>query len=157
MPTVNEMTVSGYIQSDPRVIGDVSVFLNAVGSLSNAVGIEGQAVFPDVLDRTVIHYNTTAVWNSTPSLVAEKGHFYVYSDYTTKEIDGEIVNIPAIKIGDGTSYLIDMPVIASSDDEEWIDHINNWAIHVSETDRNDWNNKVTATVNEPNETLLLTF
>ena len=54
-----------------------------------------------------VHVATTAVWNSTPMLIAESKHIYVYSDYYE--------NNPGIKIGDGTTYLIDLPFVEGND------------------------------------------
>lgn len=156
MGAVYEVNINGDISYLKSLTGTISADISG-GSISPIHTVTGDVTVPYVLDRTAIHYNTTATWNSTPTLVAEKGHIYVYSDYDTKEVEGETVNIPALKIGDGTSYLIDMPFIASSDDDEWIDHINNWSIHVSPEDRTDWNNKVSANVNEPDENLILSF
>ena len=34
MPTVNEITVDGYLQSSPRVFGDVSMLVETLGALS---------------------------------------------------------------------------------------------------------------------------
>lgn len=52
-----------------------------------------------------IHVDTTAGWEAQPELVAKLGHLYVYSDYDEK--DG--VDIPAIKVGDGVSLVVDLP------------------------------------------------
>ena len=90
-------------------------------------------------------YNTTAGWNSTPTLVAQNEVMYVYTDGL--QYSGGY--IPRIKIGDGSSYLIDLPFL----NEEEIDHINNQLIHVSAADRLSWNNKVTTY--EPEEEILL--
>lgn len=57
----------------------------------------------------VIYTGSTANWNATPDLVTKSGSIYVYNDYAT--VDG--TKVPAIKIGDGTSYLIDMPFVYS--------------------------------------------
>ena len=54
-----------------------------------------------------IHVDTTAGWEAQPALVAKLGHLYVYSDYAEK--DG--VDIPAIKVGDGGSLVVDLPFI----------------------------------------------
>ena len=156
MPTVNEVTISGAINTPVTINGDLSKFLQTVGSLSNQNQISGNASFPSVIDRTAIHYDYTEAWNAHPELVAQEGHLYIYRDYEKRENpDGTIADIPAIKIGDGTSYLIDMPFLSTGDDEAWIDHINNWSIHVSGPDRTNWNDKVTAEVIEAEETLIL--
>ena len=69
--------------------------------------------------------------------------------------DGSIVDVPAIKVGDGVSLLIDAPFMLSADDQDWIDHINNHTIHITQAEREYWNNKVASNVNENNEELIL--
>lgn len=105
-----------------------------------------------------IYYNTTEGWNSQKQLVGELCSFYVYTDHTVT-VDGE--KKPAIKIGDGQAYLIDLPYI-STDLTELIarieNHINNTIIHVSEEDRMFWNNKCSVIEDEvPNEHLIFTI
>ncbi len=80
---------------------------------------------------------TEAEWNAAPRLVAEVNTIYVYTDHDT--YDGE--NIPAIKIGDGTSYLIDMAFV-SDNTSVLFNHINDYVVHISASERNFWNNKV---------------
>ena len=79
-------------------------------------------------------YNTTAFWNSYPDLVAKKGYIYIYSDYM--QSGGQ--NIAGFKVGDGTSYLIDMPFT----DKISMEHIQNNTIHITQEEREFWNNKV---------------
>lgn len=67
---------------------------------------------------------TTAEWNVLTSLVSEANTIYVYSDYKT--VDG--VDIPAIKIGDGLAYVVDLPFSTQSITQEQID---NWDEKVS--------------------------
>ena len=151
MPTVNEIHIGGSVSYKEGAKGSLSNKLNVrSGSLINKMGIEGAGSIPKIINRSQIHYDTTANWNSQIDLVGEEGHIYVYSDYTTKEIEegGEIktVNIPAIKIGDGLAYLIDTPFIATGESQDFIDHINNLSIHVMPTDRTNWDEKVSADV-----------
>lgn len=91
--------------------------------------------------QEIVHRDTTTHWNAQVQLVAERGHIYVYSDYL--QVDG--VTLPAIKIGDGTTYLIDLPFV-SGDNTVLSDHINNIVIHVTAEDKAFWNNKVTCFV-----------
>lgn len=79
--------------------------------------------------------NTTAGWNSNPGLIAKKDIIYVYSDY---QKDSEGNNIPGLKVGDGSAYLIDSPFI----DTSMLEHINDKTVHVNEGQREFWNNKV---------------
>lgn len=85
-----------------------------------------------------VHYDTTAHWNAQAQLIATKGHIYVYSDYT--EIDGEPV--AGFKVGDGTTYLIDLP-FAAGNSTVMDDHIRNTVVHVTAEDKAFWNSKVT--------------
>ena len=85
--------------------------------------------------------DTTAHWAQFPTYVAEKDVIYVYTDYRT--IDGKAT--PGIKIGDGTSFLIDMPFVTGNT-KELYDHINNEFVHVTFTEKRLWNNKVTCYV-----------
>lgn len=80
---------------------------------------------------------TTAEWNSTPSLIAQKDVIYVYTDY--KIVEGQ--KIAALKVGDGTSALIDMAFVASGT--------------ITEEERNFWNNKVSAYMSDTDETTLI--
>ena len=79
-------------------------------------------------------YNTTASWNSRPQLIAKRGYVYVYSDY--KQSEGQ--DVAGMKVGDGTSYLIDMPFI----DKPLDDHIADMVKHITAQEREFWNNKV---------------
>lgn len=105
-----------------------------------------------------IYYDTQENWDRQIDLIAERSAIYIYSNhsYINDENDNRIP-IPAIKIGDGTSYLIDMPFMGADILGSLSNHINNQTIHVSNEDRVFWNNKVTSFVDENNpETLILT-
>lgn len=162
----NELDINGEASNKIDTTGAIDIIKNLSGSLSNSqvlrstlrnkLKISGQGSLPIVIDRTGIHYATTATWNAEPDLVGELGHLYIYSDHSKKEMeDGSIVDVPAIKVGDGVSLLIDAPFMLSADDQDWIDHINNHTIHITQAEREYWNNKVASNVNENNEELIL--
>lgn len=102
MPLINRLDITGQLVNSSLVDS---------GKLSTNNQMTGRSHLPIVLDRTAIHYDTTENWNSKTMLVGEKSHIYIYSDYTSTVIDGETVLVPAMKIGDGNSYLIDMPFV----------------------------------------------
>lgn len=79
-------------------------------------------------------YDTTENWNSQPQMVSKRGYIYVYSDY--KQIDGKY--IAGIKVGDGQTYLIDMAFV----DEIYAEHIQDVVVHITDAEREFWNNKV---------------
>lgn len=89
----------------------------------------------DDLYNKPIHQKSKAEWDSNPNLISKLNNIYVYLDYYHQEDK----DLPAIKVGDGTSYLIDLPVIGG--------------LSVTEAEKIFWNNKVTcflATVDNEN-------
>lgn len=73
----------------------------------------------------VVH--TTAEWAQLTTLVSQRGMIYVWSDYKTENN----VPIPAIKIGDGLAYVVDLPFAT---------------LAITQSQINSWNNKVSARV-----------
>lgn len=101
------------------------------------------AGFTGGIAKSQIFSNTVAGWNAQSSLVSKSNIIYVYTDY--QQIDdghGGVINVPGIKIGDGSAYVVDLPFI----DVLMEDHINNHGIHVTPEEKEFWNNKVSAYV-----------
>lgn len=101
----------------------------------NNLDIDLESGIIEVPTGDIVHVGTTAMWNSTPQLIAKAKHIYVYSDYAG-------LDVPGIKIGDGTTYLIDLPFVEGND-SRLNEHIYNEIIHVTSAERTFWNNKVT--------------
>lgn len=78
------------------------------GNVEQAVGIEREAIkiSPYVYVKQ-IYVGTTEEWNDRPEFIGESEHMYVYTDYDSA--NGS--DIPGIKVGDGSSYLIDLPFV----------------------------------------------
>lgn len=112
--------------------------------------ITPMAVFRGEVQKTnkvgyvAIISKTKAEWNAEPQYMTVKDMIYVYTDYRQEEdpTTHEIKNIPAVKIGDGTSYLIDMPFAT---------------IPITEEDIERWNNKSTLNVEVDEETNQMIF
>jgi hypothetical protein len=102
---------------------------------------------------------TTEEWNAEFSYIPTMGYICVYSDYTIiTNTDGSIINIPALKIGDGTTYLIDLPFIVGTHAQEALDsHINDTIIHTTKLEKTFWNNKVSCLINNSNPEELVFF
>lgn len=127
------------------------------GQLNGSQGMSGNLVASGGISDIPIHYGTTEHWNSQPDLVGKKSHIYVYSDYAETEIDGEMVVIPNIKIGDGSAFLIDNPFISKSVEDILDLHIDDNSVHISETERDFWNKKVRCFIDpEDNENVIFT-
>lgn len=122
----------------------------------NSVVIDGNVSLAD-LGLRGIYYDTTANWNANRSLIAEEGSLYIYKDYQT--IYDEVGNptyIAGIKVGDGSSYLIDMPFVSGAMTQEILNHISNTTIHVTAAEKQFWNHKVSSYMDhEADETLIL--
>lgn len=94
--------------------------------------------------------DTTENWNNDLLYIPEKGLIVVYSDKGTIIRDGQTINVAGIKIGDGNSYLVDLPFIG----DEWAtimeDHIRDTNIHVTLEEKTFWNNKLNINLIEEN-------
>lgn len=96
--------------------------------------------------------DTTENWNSALGFIPMKGEVIIYEDYEV--VDG--ANIPGIKIGDGTTYVQDLPFVGSYERDLLLLHINNAGIHVSPEEKEFWNNKINTTDYLIGEALIFT-
>lgn len=94
------------------------------------------------LEFSNIMSGTTEYWNDKPQLIPKKDTIIIYTDYQSKEEEGNIINIPGIKIADGSAFLIDQPFIDEDIRKVVSSHINNSDIHITQQEREFWNNKV---------------
>lgn len=101
--------------------------------------------YRDKLDSLNIKYNTTDYWDHLLGYIPKEGEIVIYSDYQTKEIDGEVVNIPGIKIGSGNGYVQDLAFIDADQRQELMDHISDNVRHITAEERAKWNNKLNVT------------
>ena len=108
--------------------------------------------------RILARRDTTANWNTHRDFIPMRGEVIIYTDHGTVEDDqGHTINVPGVKIGDGSSYLIDLPF--SGDDvryqilTEIREHSGNTEIHVTAAEKTFWNNKLNCVTD--NETLII--
>lgn len=112
-----------------------------------------------VNSRILATRDTTANWNAKRSFIPMRGEIIIYMDYCQSDDgNGHIIDIPGIKIGDGQAYLLDLPFVGDNISKQILqelhEHTQNSEIHVSQEDRNFWNNKLNCQVND--EDLILT-
>ena len=104
--------------------------------------------------RIRVRRDTTANWNTHRDFIPLLGEVVVYMDH--EQIDdgqGNTVNVPGVKIGDGTSYLIDLPFVGDETLAELQEHIGNTNIHVTTAEKQFWDNKLNCQID--NETLII--
>lgn len=95
-----------------------------------------------------IYYDTTENWNNQPDLITKKGDIYIYSD--APRAGGGTT--PRMKIGNG-GYLIDLMFV----DQDYYDHIKDTVVHITQEEREYWNDKVGVTVVQDNGNQLLFY
>lgn len=110
----------------------------------NSVTLQGALTAED-LGLGSVYYDTKVHWDLQPNLVTERSAIYIYSDYQRMvDRNGNVVEIAGIKIGDGASYLIDMPFVTEATSTAIINHIANSEVHVTSEEKTFWNNKVSS-------------
>lgn len=87
-------------------------------------------------------YGTTEEWNNQIGYIPVPGEIIIYSDYKTKEVDGRIINIPGIKIGSGNAYIQDLAFLDEDLADILYNHITDAVIHVTQEEKDRWNNKL---------------
>lgn len=94
---------------------------------------------------------TTEEWNARQSYVPEAGRIIVYSDKSV--LDDK--NIPGIKIADGSAYVVDLPFVDDDVEAVLIEHIRDTEAHITDAERQRWNNKLNYEMDDTNEVLTL--
>lgn len=114
--------------------------------------------FADLIGaKASIRLGTKEYWDNNPLIIPAKGELIVYTDYSSKEVGGQTVYIPRMKIGDGSVVVCDLPFIG--DDIELLiqAHILDDDLHLRYGERQFWNNKVTTLLDSiDNENLIFT-
>jgi len=99
-----------------------------------------------------IEFGTTAEWKSKPTYVPPVGMLVVYTDYA---VDSEGNYIPAFKIGDGNAYVGDAFFVGDDIRAGLEEHINNKIIHITQEEREFWNNKLNLEIPQSGSDLLV--
>ncbi len=112
------------------------------------------------LSNKMVYYSKKkADWDADRDMISQKDVLYIYSDYKLIDQDGKQIYMPGIKVGDGTSYLIDLPFANQNKNNEiedlLLDHINNKIVHISAEQRDFWNNKLNLSLTPQSQTLVL--
>ena len=114
--------------------------------------------FADLIGaKASIRLGTKEYWDNNPLIIPAKGELIVYTDYSSKEVSGQTMYIPRMKIGDGSVVVCDLPFIG--DDIELLiqAHILDDDLHLRYGERQFWNNKVTTLLDSiDNENLIFT-
>ena len=122
-------------------------------TITNRPRINGVELLGDKSSENlrIVTTGTTAEWAARTDYVPLAGEIIVYTDHD--EAGG--ISVPAVKIGDGSAYAVDLPFV--SDDIRTIlqEHVADTAVHITAADRDAWNGKVRCYYDE-NETVVFT-
>lgn len=162
----NPSSISASIQGESGLSANIGNTRSIGGAsdydkLKNRPYINGTLLTGDVslpaLGLRGIYYDTTANWNRQGSFVSQEGAVYIYSDrYQLDDGNGNPINVAGMKIGDGTSYLIDIPFLTDVTAVLIAQHASNSEIHVTAEEKTFWNNKVSSFLDsDDHETLVL--
>lgn len=105
------------------------------------------ALQTDLEDRIIFISRTKAEWEYWGRQQSQKGIFYIYTD--NEELSNG-TKVPGIKIGDGLAYICDLPFITDYISQVLLNHINDRVAHITQGERQFWNNKVTSYINKEN-------
>lgn len=90
--------------------------------------------------------DTTAGWRQDLSFIPDAGEIIIYTDHGT--VDN--TSVPGIKIGDGTTYGIDLPFVGDDVAASLLSrlqaHVNDTNIHVTAQEKSNWNQKTNVDV-----------
>lgn len=96
--------------------------------------------------RIKLKRDTTANWDAARGFIPLDGEMIVYTDYErmveTIGNEEKVTYVPGVKIGDGRTYVQDLPFIDDGLRKKLLDHINNPNVHVTAAEKLFWNNKL---------------
>jgi len=103
----------------------------------------------------IVQQDTTEGWNEKRDYIPNRGTIIIYTDHGQMDDGyGEMINVPGVKIGDGNAYLIDLPFVGADVRYQILTelraHTQNQTIHITDADRQRWDNKLNYTVNNGN-------
>ena len=102
-----------------------------------------------------IQVKTVEEWNNNLNYTPFAGEIDIYLNYKYIIKNETQIGVSGIKIGDGNSYLVDLPFLGEVE-EIFYDHINNNTVHITAEERQFWNNKLNCENQIIEETLFLT-
>lgn len=142
---MNTASINGSVRANGTIDAEVSA-----NSALGAITIRGVTV----VRGAKLLVDTTENWNLQTTFVPDEGMIIVYTDHERiEDQSGNVTFVPGLKIGDGNAYVVDLPFIDDSTTDQLLEHINDQAAHVSQQDRDFWNNKLN--YNLSGETLTL--
>ncbi len=86
-----------------------------------------------------IEHGTREYWNSRKGYIPKPGQLIIYDDYYVDETG---LLYPGIKVGTGNAYVQDLAFVGQHEADVLDDHIRDMVRHITQEERNRWNNKL---------------
>lgn len=137
-PSIDGVTLTGDLTS-----ADLGL-VKSYNELADIPTLNGNVIEGDNTNQSlgIVLLDTFSKWTEKSSLVTGDGTIYVYTDYPTIVDEGTSITYPGVKIGDGHSTLGSLPFI-NSPDPRVLNHISNYVIHITSSERESWNQALT--------------
>lgn len=92
---------------------------------------------------------SSSYWSSQIDFIPLKGELIIYDDHKTyTDQNNQVHNLPGFKLGNGVTTINNLPFVTKDLEEQIITHIENTKVHIQEGEREEWNEKVKAYVQE---------
>lgn len=115
-----------------------------------AIGFAKKYIDQAIINNVRFQVDTTENWNKKIGFIPKTGEAIVYSDHRSFMRDGELVFVPGLKIGNGSSFLQNLPFTDNQCDTIQSDleqHKANTNMHTNAYEKSAWNEKVSTSVN----------
>ena len=137
--------MNGDIRSHGEILGQIASKASITGHL-HSTGVLADISLGTIqinrVDGSRVYTDTTENWDSYTGYIPSQGDIIVYTDRDKIDVGGEEIQVPGVKIGTGVNYLSDIPFIDAATIQALSDHIIDQTVHVSQNERNFWNNKL---------------
>ena len=150
-------TLENWTKNDPILQAGEMSYVTDVGRCKVGDGQTHWKDLPYFILETDLNENagivikTNSSWETEGRVISVKGTIYVYTDD-----DPNSGKSPRLKIGDGLAYICDLPFVTDDLANIINGHIADDKVHITNTQRQFWNDKVTAYISEkdPNNLIL---
>lgn len=102
---------------------------------------EVQEILDKVEGKADIKSGTTAYWAASGYIPAAD-EIIVYTDKSSKVVDGVTVYTPGIKIGSGNAYVSDLVFVGDDVADSLLAHMSDDVRHITAAERSFWNEKL---------------
>lgn len=106
-----------------------------------------QIISGRINQKLTVVAKTKSQWDIDGLTTSEPGVLYVTTDYRTITKDDTTYEVPAFKLGDGNGYIIDLPYM-TVDEQTFLNHVNDRVVHITQSEREYWNNKNRCEIDE---------